>query len=144
MKSNKHSPCPLSTYVHILETQQVNQDLALWKSVLTSLLLVKVTAWLPEKWPAKANNTVQLTSYFQTVKDLVTVKGLWGLACWILGENKNGSGLGNEFEINQHRVTRLYSKHRGWSFMETAGINFLSSLSLKISLFKKHRELLLN
>lgn len=57
MKSNKHTPCPLSTYVHILETKQVNQDLALWKSVLTSLLLIKVTAWLPEKWPAKANNT---------------------------------------------------------------------------------------
>ena len=43
MKINKYTPCPLSTYVHILETKHVNQDLVLWKSVLTSLLLIKVT-----------------------------------------------------------------------------------------------------
>ena len=43
MKSNKHTSCPLSTYVHILETKHVNRDLVLWKSVLTSLLLIKVT-----------------------------------------------------------------------------------------------------
>lgn len=35
------------------------------------------------------------------------MKGLWGLASWILEGNKNDSGLGNELEVNQHRVTRL-------------------------------------
>ena len=30
--------------IHILETKQVNRDLVLWKSVLASLLLIKVTA----------------------------------------------------------------------------------------------------
>lgn len=42
---------------------------------------------------------------FQTAEDLVKVGSLLGSASWVLGGNKNDSGLRNEFETNQHRVT---------------------------------------
>ena len=78
MKSNKHTPCPLSTYVHILETKHVNRDLVLWKSVLTSLLLIKVTM-TSRKMTSKGQQHCPIDQLFSDCEEFGHSEGSLGI-----------------------------------------------------------------
>lgn len=64
----------------------------------------------------------------------------WGGQVGSLEKNLKGAGLGNLLKIRQHRESRPSV----WSFVETAGIHLVSSLSPKVLLCKKCGKLLLN